>query len=65
MEIKKITFIEKDDVKKEGILDPIYGAIWSHCGYDCKEWYGAAPGNQWDSANPCHCESTQKYSVWT
>ena len=68
MEIKKVSFEKKDDVKKEGVigdlLDAWFGYGWSKCGFDCEEWFGAASGNRWDSTQPCHSEMTQKNSVW-
>lgn len=64
MELKKITFNEKDDVKKEGVLDWLWERGWQKCGFDCTEWFGNSLGNAGDSTKPCHSEKTQKLTVW-
>lgn len=66
MEIKKISFREKNDVQKEWNPLPFGDAHYNACNYDCTEW---KVKTSWDKAalgsmSPCHTEQTAKGTIW-
>ncbi|MDE6312036.1 MAG: hypothetical protein K2M46_00135 [Lachnospiraceae bacterium] len=62
MEIKKIHFKEKDDVKPQEVWD----SWWEKCNYDCTEWRLKTLGDKYLNSNsPCYQTKTAKSTIWT
>ena len=62
MEITKISFKSKEDVKKQWPLDDEW---FETCNYDCTEWFLKTLGDKYaSSTSPCYTAKTAKTSIW-
>lgn len=66
MEIKKISFKEKNDVEKQWNPLPFGEAHFNACNYDCDEWFFKNLGTAMaeDEFTYCHTRKTAKTSIW-
>lgn len=62
MEIKKISFKNKNDVTKEFPLDDKW---WYKCNHDCTTWaLKTLKTKYYDSTSPCYSYPSAKGSIW-
>lgn len=64
MEIKKISFKEKNDVQKQWNPLPFGDAHFNACNYDCTEWRLKTAGDVITSVSHCYTTKTAKYTIW-
>lgn len=64
MEIRKITFKEKDDVQKQWL--PLSDEHWEACNLDCTEWFLKDLGDKYLNGDfsHCHTQPTAKGTIW-
>ncbi len=64
MEIKKISFKEKNDVEKQWL--PFSDEHFNACNYDCDEWFLKNLGTKLAEGDfsLCHTRKTAKTSIW-
>ena len=64
MEIKKISFKEKNDVQKQWI--PFSDEHFDACNYDCTEWRLKTLGDKvaLQYFSPCYQTETAKDTIW-